>query len=71
MQDENDDLVSEYIEEQDDLEERLEELSETTRQEAGRRNAEYDEQVEYLRSQLHESMRERAGLSLRISELQS
>ncbi|KAF5329416.1 hypothetical protein D9619_009143 [Psilocybe cf. subviscida] len=71
VQDENDDLVSEYIEEQDDLEKRLEGLSETTRQEADRRDAEYDDQVEYLRSQLHESMRERAGLSLRIAELQS
>jgi uncharacterized coiled-coil DUF342 family protein len=73
VQNDSQKLVSEYSEEKNRLEKRMQELSEAARQENERRSAEYNQQMQTLRTQLEQTSsalaNERADLSRQIEDL--
>ncbi|KAF5329409.1 hypothetical protein D9619_009144 [Psilocybe cf. subviscida] len=69
VQSDSQNLVSQYMEEKNDLEKRVQDLSETARQEAEKRNDLYAEQMQDLRVQLNASSSDRARLSQQMDDL--
>ncbi|KAF5326714.1 hypothetical protein D9619_004272 [Psilocybe cf. subviscida] len=68
VQNDSQKLASEYTEDKKRLEKRMQELKEAAREEAERRNVEYNEQMQNLRSQLEQNLGDKADLLRRIEE---
>ncbi|KAF5327604.1 hypothetical protein D9619_004800 [Psilocybe cf. subviscida] len=66
VQNDSQKLASQYSEEKKQLEKRMEEINEVARQEAEKRHAEYNQQMQHMNAQLEHARRRRRGFFRRV-----